>query len=57
MNVDPRIAAIKTELEKTRDELNDILQDIRENLETLRSTLQDSPTEDKHPDKLNHKRG
>ena len=57
MNLDPRIAAIKTELEKTRDELNDILQDIRENLETLRSTLQDSPTEDKHPDKLNHKRG
>ena len=57
MDLDPRIAALKTELEQTRDELNDILNDIRAHLETLKSTYQDSPSDDKYPDEPQPRKG
>jgi hypothetical protein len=57
MNLDSRIAELKIELEQTRDELNDILQDIRAHLATLRSTFEDSPRDDEHPDKLHTRKG
>jgi hypothetical protein len=57
MNIDPKIEAHKTELEQTRDELNDILHDMREQLATLRSIFEDSPTHDKHADKFHTRKG
>jgi hypothetical protein len=51
MNLDSKIEALKTELEQTREELNDILNDIREHLAALQSEFEDSPADDKQVNK------